>query len=235
MQASSAISFRLPPASFSAAAWPGSPLLSSFRFLASLGFHFHGRLPFPLLFLTPAVFAPFRSLQFWVLTTQPSVLPFCSLHASASQLLPRCSFGPFVPQVFPLPSRLVSHPFSPALLTWPCCSFPFALPCFAPTAVPQVLASFPFAFAPVPLASFRSAPLPFVRFRLPVSATQLSRSSFPLLPSLALRRLVRCSVVSFVPTFSSSFHPGFPWLLSDSAYSVLCLVLFRPSRFISRS
>ena len=139
-----------------------------------------------------------------------SVLPFCSLHASASQLLLRCSFGPFVPQVFPLPSRLVSHPFSPVLLTWPCCSFPFALPCFTPTAAPQVLASFPFTFAPVPLAFFCSAPLPFVRFRLPVSATQLSRSSFPLLPSLALRRLVRCSVVSFVPTISSSFRPGFP-------------------------
>ena len=42
MQASSAISFRLPPASISAAASSGSPLLSSFRFLASLGPRFHG-------------------------------------------------------------------------------------------------------------------------------------------------------------------------------------------------
>ena len=41
MQASSAISFRLPPASISAAASSGSPLLSSFRFLASLGPRFH--------------------------------------------------------------------------------------------------------------------------------------------------------------------------------------------------
>ena len=45
-------------------------------FLASLGFHFHGLAPLPLLFLTSAVFAPFRSLQFWVLTTQPLFLPF---------------------------------------------------------------------------------------------------------------------------------------------------------------
>ena len=42
MQASSAISFRLPPVSISAAASTGSPLLSSFRFLASLGPRFHG-------------------------------------------------------------------------------------------------------------------------------------------------------------------------------------------------
>ena len=55
--------------------------------------------------------------------------------------------------------------------------------------------------------------LPFVRFRLPFSATQLSRSSFPLLPSLALRRFVRCSFASFVaPVFL--FPPGwFPILL----------------------
>ena len=45
-------------------------------FLASLGFHFHGLAPLPLLFLTPAVFAFFRPLQFWVLTTQPLFLPF---------------------------------------------------------------------------------------------------------------------------------------------------------------
>ena len=47
-----------------------------FRFRLILGFHFHGLLPLPLLFLTPAVFASFRSLQFWVLTTQPLFLPF---------------------------------------------------------------------------------------------------------------------------------------------------------------
>ena len=142
-----------------------------------------------------------------------SVLPFCSLHAFASQWLPRCSFGPFVPQVLPLLSRLLSHPFLPVLLTWLRCSFPFALPCFAPTAVPQVLAFFPVPFVPLFPAScfltFRS----FVRPGLFASATQLSRSSFPLLPSLALRRFVRCSFASFVaPVFL--FPPGwFPILL----------------------
>ena len=141
MQASSAISFRLPPASFSADAWPGSPLtfcfpsFPLFRFCRSLGFRFHGRLPLPLLFLTPAVFAFFRPLQFWVLTTQPPFLPFSSLHASASQGLPRCSFASFVAPVFPLPFGLISHPFRSIPLTQLRCMFPFALPCFAPTAV----------------------------------------------------------------------------------------------------
>ena len=46
-------------------------LIFRFRFRLSLGFHFHGLSPLPLLFLTPAVFAFFRPLQFWVLTTQP--------------------------------------------------------------------------------------------------------------------------------------------------------------------
>ena len=39
----------------------------------------------------------------------------------------------------PLPYRLVSHSVSPILLIQLLCLFPFALPCFAPTAVPQVL------------------------------------------------------------------------------------------------
>ena len=160
MQASSAISFRLPPASFSAAAWPGSPLLSSFRFLASLGFHFHGRLPFPLLFLTPAVFAPFRSLQFWVLTTQPLFLLFPFLPVSASQWLPQCSALSFDPSVFPVLPCLVSRAFFPGFGTQLRCMFPFALPRFAPTAVPRVLAFFS-AFASLP--AFSASSLAFFR------------------------------------------------------------------------
>ena len=34
------------------------------------------------------------------------------------------------------------------------CQFPFALPCFAPTAVPQVLALFRFPFSPLPFSVF---------------------------------------------------------------------------------
>ena len=40
-------------------------------FPTSLGHPFHGLLPLPFYFLTPAVSAFFRPLQFWVLTTQP--------------------------------------------------------------------------------------------------------------------------------------------------------------------
>ena len=57
---------------------------------------------------------------------------------------------------FPLLSGLISHAFLPGSCTRLRCSFPFALPCFAPTAVPQVLT---FRF------HFRYFPLP-VRFQL---------------------------------------------------------------------
>ena len=42
-----------------------------FRFRLSLGLPFHGLAPLPFRFLTPAVSAFFRPLQFWILTTQP--------------------------------------------------------------------------------------------------------------------------------------------------------------------
>ena len=83
---------------------------------------------YPVSFLTPAVFACFRSLQFWVLTTQPLFLPFPSLPASASQWLPQCSALAFAPSVFPVLSRLVSRAFLPGSGTQLRCSFPFALP-----------------------------------------------------------------------------------------------------------
>ena len=105
--------------------------------------------PLPFRFLTPAVFAFFRPLQFWVLTTQP--LFFFSAFFS----VPPPSGFPVAPSLlsllrfFPLSFRLISHPVCPILLTQLCCSFPFALPCFAPTAVPQVLAFFPVSFVPL--------------------------------------------------------------------------------------
>ena len=58
---------------------------------------------------------------------------------------------------FPLPCRLVSRSSSPVPLIQLSCSFPFALPCFAPTAVPQVL---PFSSA---FYSFLSRICPCVR------------------------------------------------------------------------
>ena len=103
-------------------------LAFQFPFRLSLGFHFHGLSPLPLLFLTSAVFAPFRSLQFWILTTQPLFLPFPFLPDSASQWLPQCSALPFVPAVFPVLPCLVSRAFFPGSGTQPRCMFPFALP-----------------------------------------------------------------------------------------------------------
>ena len=127
MQASSAISFRLPPASFSADASTGSPLPST----CVSGFSGLNFFPLSLLsvdFLTPAVFAFFRPLQFWVLTTQPLFLPFPFLPVSASQWLPQCSSSAFASYVFPVLSCLVSRAFLPGSGTQLRCMFPFALP-----------------------------------------------------------------------------------------------------------
>ena len=99
-----------------------------FRFRLILGFHFHDLLPLPLLFLTSAVFASFRSLQFWILTTQPLFLPFPILPVSASQWLPQCSALTFAPAVFPVFSCLVSRAFAPGSGTQLRRTFPFALP-----------------------------------------------------------------------------------------------------------
>ena len=84
-----------------------------FRFRLSLGRPFHGLSPLPFRFLTSAVFAFFRPLQFWILTTQPLFLPFPSLPDSASQWLPQCSALAFAPAVFPVLSCLVSRAFLP--------------------------------------------------------------------------------------------------------------------------
>ena len=99
-----------------------------FRFRLSLGRPFHGSSPLPFRFLTPAVFAFFRPLQFWVLTTQPLFLPFPFLPVSASQWLPQCSALTFAPAVFPVLSCLVSRAFRPGSGTQLRCMFPFALP-----------------------------------------------------------------------------------------------------------
>ena len=144
--------------------------------LTFLGFHFHGLLPLPFLFLTPAVFAFFRPLQFWVLTTQPLFLLFPLLPVSASQWLPQCSALAFAPSVFSVLSCLVSHAFLPGSGTQPRCMFPFTLPRFAPTAVPRVLAfCFRFLHFPVPFRFLSSA-------SVSLPATGPSVSSFPLFP-----------------------------------------------------
>ena len=103
--------------------------------------------------------------------------------------------------------RLVSRSFLPVPLIRLACSFPFALPCFAPTAVPQVL--------PIPSA-FTASILGFVHASVHSGSTQVSLS-FPFAPvRLGLRYLVSAS--SF-PRFKlpprSGFHsalrPPFPF------------------------
>ena len=79
-------------------------------------------------FLTPAVFAPFRSLQFWVLTTQPLFLLFPFLPVFASQWLFQCSDSAFASSLFPVLSCLVSRAFFPGSGTQLRCMFPFTLP-----------------------------------------------------------------------------------------------------------
>ena len=81
-----------------------------FRFRPSLGLTFHDHLSLSVNFLTPAVFAFFRPLQFWVPTTQPLFLPFPLLPGFASHCSFRCSGPLSVPCLFPS-FWLISHPF----------------------------------------------------------------------------------------------------------------------------
>ena len=87
---------------------------------AVLGRPFHGLSPLPFRFLTSAVSAFFRPPQFWILTTQPSVLPFRLFPA-----LPHSGFSGarFRSRFlgFPLLSGLISHAFLPGSCTRLCC------------------------------------------------------------------------------------------------------------------
>ena len=227
MQASSAISFRLPPTSFSADASTGSPLPSTFV----SGFSGLNFFPLSLLsvdFLTPAVFAPFRSLQFWVLTTQPLFLPFLLFPVPPHSCFPGARLrSRFLG--FPVLSCLISHAFLPGSCTRLRCLFPFALPCFAPTAVPQVLAfRFRFLHFPVFFRFLSSASVPFrllgfLFLPFPASCLRLSGAS-------SVLRLF-LSVLPF-SAFSSAW---FPMLLFRLSVLGFLLVSFRPSQFRSRS
>jgi len=121
---------------------------------------------------------PFRflsSASLPVPATQPLLLPFLLFPASPHSGFPGAPFR-FRFQAFPFLSGLISHAFLPGSRTRLYCSFPFALPCFAPTAACQVLAlssRFRHFLLPVRFLSSASLPLP---------ATQPSVSSFPLFP-----------------------------------------------------
>ena len=139
---------------------PAHPYPLRFLRFTSLGFHFHDLSPLPLLFLTPAVFAPFRPLQFWVLTTQPLCFlslifplpPHSGFHGAPPSLsLPRLS--PFSHAWFPVRSIPV-----PVLSIAVRFFSPF------PDSLPQLfLRCSPLGVFRFPSASFR--PCPF-RFRL---------------------------------------------------------------------
>ena len=98
---------------------------------------------------------------------------------------------------FPLPPRLVSHPFSPVLLTWFSASFPFVLPNFTPAAVPLVLVPLSPSFPPVPSSRFPLPSLSFVRSGLG-SDYSASVSSFPFFPASPLGGSFRCCPLPFV-------------------------------------
>ena len=138
--------------------------------------------------------------------TQLSVLLFSSLSGSphsGSPVLPR-SFrssgpSPYLRPGFPcLPSSSAYSAF---------CSFPFVLPCFAPTAVPQVLTSSPRRFLRFPFACSRAA-----RFLSSTSGLEpdysASVSSFP---------FFMCSphsgshIAASVPVSVSGLHLLFPF------------------------
>ena len=188
----------------------------------------------PFRFLTPSVSTSFRPSQFWVLTTKPLFFfsfstRFCLTAASPVPALALAFLG------FPFLSGLISHAFLPDSCTQLYCSFPFALPCFAPTAVPQVLTFFSASTRPL---TFRSFPLPSPFLSsgpLPLPATQPSALPFLFFP------VPPCSCFPGAPPplsllrFPLYLRPGFPCLPSRFLYSALLLVSFRPSLIRSRS
>ena len=110
-----------------------------------------------------------------------SVLPFLTFPVPPHSCFPGARLGSRL-LGFLFLSGLVSRAFLPDSCTQLRCSFPFALPCFAPTAVPQVL-TFRFASSrPLPFRCF-PLPTPFLSsVRLPLPATQPSVLPFLLFP-----------------------------------------------------
>ena len=225
---SSAISFRLPSDSIPADAFSDSPLSSAFA--SDLSGPSIPRLsPLPFRFLTPSVFAFFRSLQFRVLTTQP--LFFLSFSSRlrltvASSVRPlRFRFLGFPRSLRPgfpcLPSRflysaLLFVSFRPSLIRSHSCSSG--------------------AYFELSLSVFSvSLPLSFVRFTFG-SDYSASASSFPL--SSRFRLTVASSVRplrSRFLGFPRSSQPGFPCFLSRFFVLGFLFVSFHPSRFRSHS
>ena len=203
-------------------------MLSSFRFLASLGLPFHGLLPLPFRFLTSAVFAFFRQLQFWIPTTQPLLflsLSSCLRLTVASTVLRSCfrSFGlpRSLPPGFPCVlsrfrySALLFVSFRSTLLRSHSCSTG--------------------AYLPLSLPAFSSSvSLPFVRF-----PSDSSYSAFcfflSVIPASASQWLPPFPIPLSLPRFPRSFPPDLSCVLSRFSYLASLPVSFRPSLLRSRS
>ena len=172
-------------------------------------------MPLPFRFLTPAVFAFFRPLQFWVLTTQPLFLPFLffpvSPHSSSQVLafrLSASSLSPSVPPGFPcFPSGsqysaflLVS--FHPSLFLLP-------QPLLTGARFSSASLSFRFFSAFFPSVLSRS---------LPVPTTQPSVSSFPFpcLPSRWFLRFLFPVLFRLSASFPGSWYSALLQFLSPA-------------------
>ena len=186
-----------------------------FRFWLLWAFHSTGFTLLPFSFLTPAVFAFFRPLQFWVLTTQPLFLLFPFLPVSASQRLLQCDpsafaswFSPFFPAWFPVLS------FPVPVLSFAVC---FLLPFLAslPQLFHECLPSLPVPFVPFFSGIFRSASASFrpllLSFRLlsllflPFRSSRFCLSVASPVPPLRFRFLAFPVLSNLI---SHAFFPG---------------------------
>ena len=177
------------------------------------------------------------SARFWILSFLFFLSALHRFRLTVAFPTPRLSLS-LLPDL-PRSSQLVSRLSSPVLLIQLSCLFPFALPCFAPTAVPQVLRYPPLSTASFPDSSLRPFALRFPfspRFRFPstfrlpfpfcfhpASFPQLSFRFAPV--RLGLRYLVSAS--SF-PCFKLPPHSGFHSAVPLSA-SFPWLPSFRPT------
>ena len=191
--------------------------------------------------------------SFRLSTTQLLLLHFLFSTVSASQPASTASQFRFRFPVLPLPSCLVSRAFRPILSTLLFCLFPFVLPCFAPTAVPQVL---PFWISPpgsVPdfhilssasvLASHYSAicssfstffPVSPHRWLFRCSCSALASQVLPLIPGLVSHAIFPAVCTRLSVSFLSSFLASLPQLFRKCLHgsdplSVLFPLAFFPS------
>ena len=141
----------------------------------------------------------------------------------------RCSSVSFVPFVFPLLSRLISHPLLPVLPTQLSC-----IVSFRPTLSHSRSRS-----TGACLRSHSSIFHGFGSLSIPSALGFSYSASVSSFPRIHRFRLAVCffgfSVPLSLSCFSSSFQPGFPCFLSDSKYSALLFVSFRPSLLRSHS